>query len=95
MFELPTKLTDYRCDLEAVDRNRNIARGYRICASRDLFGHTIVDLHWGRIGSRGAGLTVSFEDEASARHFIKRTMAKRASAPRRFGVAYLPIDDVG
>lgn len=95
MFELPTKLTDYRCNLAAVDRSRNIARGYRIRASRDLFGHTIVDLHWGRIGSRGAGLTVSFEDEAAARNFIRRTLAKRASAPRRFGVAYLSVDDIG
>jgi predicted DNA-binding WGR domain protein len=95
MFELPTKLTDYRCGLEAVDRSRNIARGYRIRACRDLFGHTIVDLHWGRIGSRGAGLTVSFEDEGAAREFVRRTLAKRASAPQRIGVAYLPVEDVG
>jgi predicted DNA-binding WGR domain protein len=95
MFEIPTKLTDYRCSLEAVDRSRNIARGYRIRASRDLFGHTIVDLHWGRIGCRGAGLTVSFENDGAARSFIKRTLAKRASAPQRFGVSYLPVDEVG
>lgn len=95
MFELPTKLTDYRCDLEAVDRHRNIARGYRIRACRDLFGHTIVDLHWGRIGCRGSGLTVSFEDEVAAGNFIKRTLAKRASAPRRFGVPYLLVDAAG
>ena len=88
MFDMPTQLIYYRCALEAVDRSRNIARAYRIEASRDLFGHTIVDLRWGRIGRRGAGLIVSFTDEAAARRFIRRTLAKRASAPRRIGVAY-------
>ena len=88
MFDTPTQLIDYRCALEAVDRSRNIARAYRIQASRDLFGHTIVNLRWGRIGRRGAGLTVSFTDEEAARRFIQRALVKRASAPRRIGVAY-------
>jgi predicted DNA-binding WGR domain protein len=88
MFDMPTQLIDYRCALEAVDRDRNIARAYRIEARRDLFGHTIVDLRWGRIGRRGAGLTVSFSDEAAARRSIQRALAKRASAERRIGVAY-------
>jgi predicted DNA-binding WGR domain protein len=88
MFETPTQLIDYRCELEAVDRSRNIARAYHIHASRDLFGHIIVDLRWGRIGRRGAGLTISFADEEAARRFIRRTLAKRASAPQRIGTAY-------
>lgn len=95
MFELPAKLIDYRCALEAIDRDRSIARAYRIRATRDLFGHTIVELHWGRIGRRGAGLTVSFACEQAARRFIRRTLAKRASAPARIGVAYSVVGDVG
>ncbi len=91
MFQAPTQLIDYRCALEAIDAERNIARSYRIRASRDLFGHTIVELHWGRIGRRGAGLTVSFACEEAARRFVQRTLAKRASAPRRVGVAYLLV----
>jgi len=94
MFEMPTQLIDYRCALEAVDRNRNIARAYRIEARRDLFGHTIVELRWGRIGRRGAGLTVSFSDEEAARRFIQRTLAKRSGAPRRIGVAYCLVKDL-
>ena len=88
MFDIPTQLIDYRYALAAMDRSRNVARAYRIEATRDLFGHFIVDLRWGRIGRRGAGLTVSFTDEAAARRFIQRALAKRASAPRRIGVAY-------
>ncbi len=88
MFDMPTQLIDYCCTLEAVDRSRNIARAYRIEASRDLFGQTIVALRWGRIGRRLAGLTVAFTDEEAARRFIQRALAKRASATRRIGVAY-------
>lgn len=88
MFEPPTQLIDWRCKLEAADPARNIARAYRIQATRDLFGHTIVTLRWGRIGQHGAGLTVSFASEEAARRFIQRTLVKRASAPRRIGIAY-------
>jgi predicted DNA-binding WGR domain protein len=94
MFDMPTQLIDYRCALEAVDLSRNIARSYRIEARRDLFGHTVVNLRWGRIGRRGAGLTVSFSDEDAARRFIRRTLAKRAAAPRRIGIAYCLVTEV-
>ena len=92
MFEYPTQLIDHRCELEAVDERRNIARAYHIVATRDLFGHVIVALRWGRIGKRLAGLTVSFETECAASRFIQRALAKRASAPRRIGVDYCCVD---
>lgn len=95
MFEPPTKLVDWRCALEALDRDRNVARAYRIMATRDLFGHTIVELRWGRIGRCGTGLTVSFACEEAARRFIRRTLVKRASAPKRIGVSYNVVGDTG
>jgi predicted DNA-binding WGR domain protein len=88
MFEMPTQLVNWDCALEAVDASRNMARSYRIQATRDLFGHTVVELRWGRIGQRGSGLTVSFTKEDAARRFIQRTLARRASAPRRIGISY-------
>jgi predicted DNA-binding WGR domain protein len=94
MLEPPTKIVDWRCDLEAVDRDRNVARAYRIVATRDLFGHIVVELRWGRIGRRGAGLTVSFACEEAARRFIHRTLVKRASAQRRIGVGYSVVGDI-
>ncbi|MGY2737007.1 WGR domain-containing protein [Sphingomonas sp. UYP23] len=92
MFNYPTQLIDHRCELEAMDERRNIARAYQIDATRDVFGHVIVALRWGRIGRRLAGLTVSFESEAAASRFIERALAKRASAPRRIGVGYCRVD---
>lgn len=88
MFNLPAQLVDYHCALEAVDSERNIARAYHIQATRDLFGHTIVELLWGRIGRRAASLTVSFANEDAAYRFIRRTLARRSTAQRRIGVGY-------
>lgn len=92
MFKLPTQLMDYRCELEAVDERCNVARAYNIDATRDVFGHVIVALRWGRIGRRLSGLTVSFESEAAASRFIERALAKRASAPQRIGVGYCRVE---
>jgi predicted DNA-binding WGR domain protein len=74
--------------LQAVDHARNIARDYQIEVTADLFGHIIVSLHWGRIGTRGQSRVVSFAAEQSVRHFVKATLAKRQSAKKRIGVAY-------
>lgn len=88
MFEVSTSVVGWRCALEAVDTSCNIARAYSIYAVRDLFGHVVVELSWGRIARRGASLRLSFASETSAEAFIRRTLVKRASAPRRIGVAY-------
>ena len=40
--------------LEACDPERNRWRSYRIMAGQDLFGDWVVELTYGRIGSRGA-----------------------------------------
>jgi predicted DNA-binding WGR domain protein len=94
MLEVPTQLVDWRCDLEARDSARNIARAYRVSATQDLFGHWIVDLSWGRIGTAGSGLSVSFACPIAARRFVERTLARRASAPRRLGVEYRPTTEM-
>jgi predicted DNA-binding WGR domain protein len=77
-----------RIHLQAIDRSRNIARDYRIEASTDLFGHIIVELHWGRIGTRGQWRTISFADAQHAVRFVRQTLMRRASAKRRIGVPY-------
>ena len=76
--------------LQAIDKTRNIARGYRIDTSRDLFGHWIIDLHWGRIGTRGQSRTFSFAEIQAAQTFVRQTLSRRASARKRIGVAYEP-----
>jgi predicted DNA-binding WGR domain protein len=74
--------------LQAVDHARNIARDYQIEATPDLFGHIIVSLHWGRIGTRGQSWVVSFAAEQLAQRFVKATLARRRSTKKRIGVAY-------
>jgi predicted DNA-binding WGR domain protein len=49
--------------LQAIDQARNVARDYQIEACLDLFGHWIVALHWGRIGTRGQSRQLSFDNE--------------------------------
>jgi predicted DNA-binding WGR domain protein len=74
--------------LEAVDRERNIARRYSVFQTSDLFGHTIVEYAWARIGTRGQGRTVSFSHAQDADHFVSALLRRRAGAPKRIGVAY-------
>jgi predicted DNA-binding WGR domain protein len=80
-----------RLHLQAIDSARNIARRYAIEASADLFGHVIVDLHWGRIGTKGQGRTVSFAQAQDATRFVRQTLNRRASAKKRLGVGYRPV----
>jgi predicted DNA-binding WGR domain protein len=75
--------------LQAIDRARNIARAYQIEASPDLFGHWIISLHWGRIGTKGQSRRCSFADTFEAARFINTILSRRASAAKRIGVAYL------
>ncbi len=81
-----------RIYLQAIDPARNIARGYVIEASPDLFGHIIVALHWGRIGTKGQSRLVSFAKQHDAAQFVSQTLSRRASAKKRIGVPYALID---
>lgn len=76
---------------QAVDPERNIARDYRLTASPDLFGWTIVERQWGRIGSAGQSARDSFSDPASARRFVAAIRRRRKSAKERIGVAYQKV----
>ena len=77
--------------LEAVDRTRNIARRYSVALTKDLFGSSIVEFSWGRIGTRGQSRTVSFAQGSEADRFIAQLLRRRAGAPRRIGVAYREV----
>ena len=77
--------------LEAVCGERNIARRYTVAISRDLFGASIVEFAWGRIGTRGQGRAVSFASEGEASRFARQLLRRRASAPRRIGVPYREV----
>ena len=79
--------------LEARDEARNIRRAYRIQVSMDVFGHTIVEWWWGRIGTAAQVRRRSFSEREEAARHLQTLLRRRDSAPRRLGVAYLPVDD--
>lgn len=84
----PATNTDDLILLEAVDHERNIARRYAIARSVDLFGHSIIQCSWGRIGRRGQSRTISFSAADDAARYVRSILRRRESAPARIGVAY-------
>lgn len=77
--------------LEAVCGERNIARRYTVALSQDLFGASIVEFAWGRIGTKGQGRAVSFACADEASRFARHLLRRRASAPKRIGVPYREV----
>ena len=77
--------------LRAINPARNVARDYWVIANPDLFGHVIVEQHWGRIGTRGQSRIRSFLTPALADRHIKGLLRRRASATKRIGVAYRAV----
>jgi predicted DNA-binding WGR domain protein len=78
--------------LHAVDKTRNCRRSYRLVVERDLLGDWLVRLAFGRIGARGRIIIALAADEAEARRVARAILRRRASAPRRIGVAYRPVE---
>lgn len=74
--------------LEACDPERGVFRAYRIDVGTDLLGDWLVDVTFGRIGSRGRTKRYLARDEDEARKIVRRCLRRRATAPRRIGVAY-------
>ena len=81
-------MESFRVRLEACDPARGRFRAYRIDAGTDLLGDWLVDVTYGRIGSRGRTVRYLASDEADARKIVRHCLQRRATAPRRIGVAY-------
>jgi Domain of unknown function (DUF4172)/WGR domain len=74
--------------LVPADRNVDGVVEMMLDASPDLFGHWIISLHWGRIGTKGQSRMLSFNRQCDAARFVKRTLSRRASARERIGAVY-------
>ena len=81
-----------RIALAACDPARNIWRAWEMEAGPDLFGVWLVRTRFGRMGCAGRVIARSFADERAARAHVAAALRRRASAPRRFGVAYVRRD---
>jgi hypothetical protein len=74
--------------LEARDPELGRFRSYRLDAGVDLLGHWLVDITYGRIGTRGRRIRHVVSDETEAKKVVRESLRRRASAKRRIGVAY-------
>ena len=83
-----------RIRLIARDDSANIRRGYQIERSTDLFGHVIIDWHWGRIGTSGQSRRVSFVNDSGATAFVRSLLRRRDGSGKRIGVDYVPITPI-
>jgi predicted DNA-binding WGR domain protein len=81
--------------LQAVDRPRNVFRAWCLEVGRDLFGVLTLRVTFGRTGTDGRMVTKIASDEAQARETVRVMLARRRGAPRRVGVAYRLVEQVG
>jgi hypothetical protein len=77
-----------RVRMEAHNPALNHHRWYEVRLGRDLFGHWVVTIEYGRSGFAGQLLVFSDADPGVARDLIRHYLNRRASAPRRIGCAY-------
>ena len=81
--------------LQAVDRTRNVFRAWRLEVGRDLFGLLTLRVTFGRTGTDGRTVTKFAGEEAEARETARGLIIRRRGAPRRAGVAYQVVEQVG
>jgi predicted DNA-binding WGR domain protein len=81
-------MASLRISLEARSAARRCYRAYEVAVSVDLFGEWLVEMSYGRIGTLGRTKARSFSTADAAAAEVKGCLRKRASAPRRIGVAY-------
>jgi predicted DNA-binding WGR domain protein len=79
-------------ELHANDPARNRRRAWRVVAGADLFGLWIAHVSFGRIGAAGRTMRHEFTSEAAAIRFVRRGLHRRATAVRRLGVPYRPVE---
>ena len=81
-------MTSLSIKLEARSAVHRCFRAYQIDVGADLFGTWLVEMSYGRIGRRGRSKTRSFTTIEDAEAQVHACLRKRATAPRRIGVAY-------
>jgi hypothetical protein len=74
--------------LEARDPALGRFRAYRLEAGTDLLGDWLVDVTYGRIGTRGRRIRYAVQNEAEAKKLVRESLRRRSTAKRRIGVSY-------
>ena len=74
--------------LQAHDPDQNLHRFYRIEYGQDLFGQWIVEINYGRVGCKGRSIVTLYDSREEAMSYVKQSLKRRQSSPRRIGVNY-------
>ncbi|MBK9119738.1 MAG: WGR domain-containing protein [Phycisphaerales bacterium] len=74
--------------LEAHSDELNHHRRYELAVGRDLLGHWVVTVRYGRVGQSLRELRFAGPDADDARAILHDRLRRRLSAPRRIGCAY-------
>lgn len=64
-------------DLERIDPARNMARFYRLSVQPTLFGEQSVIRSWGRIGTQGRSMMVTYATEDDAVKVCKKLLCSK------------------
>lgn len=75
--------------LRLLDPVRNRDRAYEVEIDRDLFGAVTVTVRFGRHGTRLRDVVYVAADRAEADRIARGTLARRLTARRRLGSAYV------
>ena len=81
-------LAETSIGLEARNPLADRMRRWSVEIGQDLLGMWLVDVQFGRIGSKGRRLRHAFSDEPAAQAYVGLALRRRATAPGRIGVAY-------
>lgn len=81
-------LDAFTATLVACDPAQGRFRAYCIEAGTDLLGDWLVDVTYGRIGSRGRIVRHVAADEAEARKIVRLCLQRRGTARKRIRVGY-------
>ena len=82
------RMDSFHVALEARSPDCRRLRAYEIDVTEDLFCAWLVHMTYGRIGTPGRTKVRSFPTEIEVAAHVGKCLRKRASAPRRIGVAY-------
>ena len=78
--------------LQARFPEKNIFRAYSLWIGRDLLGDWVLQITYGRIGSRGTTKTYLCTSKEDALHKVKTILKRRQSSYKRIGCDYKLVD---
>jgi hypothetical protein len=85
-------MSDILIELRVFDPMHNRRRARRVVAGPDLFGLWTAHVGFRRIGGADRAIRREFTTEAAAVRFVRRGLRRRATAVRRLGVPYRPVE---